>query len=101
MKPEVYHWRREKTQSSAEIDYLVQYNNSILPVEVKSGKTGTLKSLHLFMEQKKLQQAVRFSTNTPLVENVKSSLSGSDYSYKLISLPLYLAEYLNRLLLTL
>ncbi|HAK46329.1 MAG TPA: AAA family ATPase [Spirochaeta sp.] len=101
MKPEVYHWRREKSQSNAEIDYLVQSNNRILPIEVKSGKTGTLKSLHLFMEQKNLQQAVRFSTNTPIVESAKSSLSGSDYSYTLISLPLYMAENLSRLLQTL
>ena len=98
MKSEVYHWRRDKSQSNAEVDYLVQYNNDILPIEVKAGKTGTLKSLHLFMEQKKLHRAVRFSTGRPVVETVTSSLPGTDYSYELISLPLYLVEYLNNLI---
>ena len=41
MIPEVYYWNREKSQSNAEIDYLLQLNNTILPIEVKSGKTGT------------------------------------------------------------
>ena len=98
MNPEVYHWRREKSQSSAEIDYLIQFNNEVLPIEVKSGKTGTLKSLHLFMQQKKLKQAVRFSTNTPVIEQVKTSLAGPEYNYSMISLPLYLVEQLKRLL---
>ena len=98
MIPEVYYWNREKSQSNAEIDYLIQFNNKILPVEVKSGKTGTLKSLHLFMEQKTLKEAVRFSTNKPIVEMVTTRLSGSHYSYDLITLPLYLVEQTERLL---
>ncbi len=98
MIPEVYYWNREKRQSNAEIDYLLQFNNKILPVEVKSGKTGTLKSLHLFMELKSFKQAIRFSTNKPIVETVNSSLSGSDYSYDLINLPLYMVEQSERLL---
>ena len=98
MRPEVYHWSREKSQSNAEIDYLFQFNNQVLPIEVKSGKTGTLKSLHLFMEQKTLKQAVRFSTNKPIVEKVAPSLSKSDYGYDLITLPLYLVEETERLL---
>ena len=98
MIPEVYYWNREKRQSNAEIDYLLQLNNIILPIAVKSGKTGTLKSLHLFMEQKDLKQAVRFSTNKPMVEMVSSSCKESDYRYKLLTLPLYLVEQTERLL---
>ncbi len=98
MLPEVYYWSREKNQSNAEIDYLLQFNNKILPIEVKSGKTGTLKSLHLFMKQKTLKQAVRFTTNKPIVEMVTSGLSGSSYSYNLITLPLYMVEQTKRLI---
>jgi uncharacterized protein len=98
MMPEIYYWNREKSQSNAEIDYLLQLNNKILPIEVKSGKTGTLKSLHLFMEQKSFERAVRFSTNKPIAETIKSSLPGSDYSYDLVTLPLYLVEHTERLL---
>lgn len=98
MSPELFHWSREKSQSNAEVDYLMQLNNTILPVEVKSGKSGTLKSLHLFMEKKGLKRAVRFSTNTPVAEMVTSSLAGSSYTYELITLPLYLVGQMERLL---
>jgi len=98
MIPEVYYWNREKSQSNAEIDYLLQLNNTILPIEVKSGKTGALKSLHLFMKQKDLKLAVRFSTNKSIIEIVSPIRLESDYSYKLITLPLYLVEQTERLL---
>ena len=39
-------WVREKKQSSAEVDFIVQSGQHIIPVEVKSGKSGTLRSLH-------------------------------------------------------
>lgn len=97
MYPELYYWNREKTQSSAEVDYIIQMGNSLLPIEVKSVKTGALKSLHVFMEQKQRSIAVRFSTNTPAVETIASSLPKSDYRYTLITLPLYLVGQMKRL----
>ena len=97
MYPELYYWNREKTQSSAEVDYIIQMGNSLLPIEVKSLKTGALKSLHVFMEQKQRSIAVRFSTNTPAVETIASSLPKSDYRYTLITLPLYLVGQMKRL----
>lgn len=96
--PDLYCWSREKSQSSAEIDYVLQHDNVVLPVEVKSGQTGRLRSLHLFMEQKQLKQAVRFSLHPPRVDTVSSTLPGSNYSYELLTLPLYLVEQLSRLL---
>lgn len=96
--PDLYYWSREKSQSSAEIDYVLQHDNVVLPVEVKSGQTGRLRSLHLFMEQKQLKQAVRFSLHPPCVDTVSSTLPGSNYSYELLTLPLYLVEQLSRLL---
>lgn len=98
MQPELYYWCREKPQSSAEVDYVLQQGNSILPVEVKSGKTGTLRSLHLLMELKHLPLALRFSTNTPVMETVTSSLTQSHYKYTLITLPLYLVGQTRRLI---
>jgi uncharacterized protein len=70
----------------------------ILPVEVKSGKTGTLRSLHLLMELKHLPLALRFSTNTPVMETVTSSIPQSHYKYTLITLPLYLVGQTRRLI---
>jgi len=98
MNPELYYWSREKAQSNAEVDFIIQHGNSILPIEVKSGKTGTLKSLHMFMELKQLSLALRFSTNTPIVETVKSSLPQSNYRYTLVTLPLYLVGQTRRLM---
>ena len=43
-------WVREKTQSNAEVDLLYTYNNLVIPIEIKSGSTGALKSLHQFIE---------------------------------------------------
>ena len=47
----MFYWARDKKSSSAEIDYLYVYDGKILPIEVKSGPTGKLKSLHLFLEE--------------------------------------------------
>ncbi|MFV0340156.1 MAG: ATP-binding protein, partial [Parachlamydiaceae bacterium] len=49
MEPELYYWHREEKGSSAEVDYLIQHHNEVVPIKVKAGATGTLKSLHLFM----------------------------------------------------
>jgi predicted AAA+ superfamily ATPase len=52
-KAQLYYWSRQTKSSSAEVDYLIQCNHDIIPVEVKSGSPGTLKSLRLFLEQHK------------------------------------------------
>jgi len=46
----LYYWARQAKNSSAEVDFLAVLDGTIHPVEVKSGATGSLKSLHLFME---------------------------------------------------
>jgi uncharacterized protein len=45
----LYYWDRQAKSSSAEVDYLAVLDGSIHPVEVKSGASGSLKSLHLFL----------------------------------------------------
>jgi len=47
--PQIYFWNRLKKNSQAELDYLLFINDAILPVEVKSATSGSLKSLHLFL----------------------------------------------------
>ena len=47
----VYYWSRNQRGSSAETDYLIEKNGEILPVEVKSGKSGKIKSLHLLLKE--------------------------------------------------
>jgi predicted AAA+ superfamily ATPase len=78
---ELYYWRREETKSNAEVDFIFVKDGEIFPVEVKSGTTGSLKSMHLFIES---------HPNSRL--GIKISESPFSESEKLISLPFYLIE---------
>ncbi len=57
----LYYWHREKRGSSAEVDYIIQKETDILPLEVKSGTTGKMQSLHLFMNEKQSNYGIRIS----------------------------------------
>lgn len=48
----IFYWHREAHASNAEVDYLLAQGQDILPIEVKSGTTGSLRSLHLFLKEK-------------------------------------------------
>ena len=62
-KNQLYYWQRNAPGSTAEIDYLIQSGEKIIPIEVKSGSRKTLKSLHLFLEKHKNSPfGIRFST---------------------------------------
>ena len=79
---DVYYWTREAKSSTAEVDYLITVNKRILPVEVKSGSAGRLKSLHLLLQT---------YPDCPL----GYALSGANYrrlpEQKIIFVPLYYA----------
>lgn len=61
-KPVLYYWHKETRGSSAEIDYLVQQEGYVIPVEVKSGEGRTLKSIQMFLEShQKSPYGIRFS----------------------------------------
>ncbi|MHB1946926.1 MAG: ATP-binding protein [Gammaproteobacteria bacterium] len=97
--PQLYYWVREEKTSSAELDFLITHDGKMVPIEVKAGSTGRLKSLHLFMALRELTVAVRFNNDKPSVTeiNIKSAI-GKIASYRLISLPLYLSNQIMRLL---
>ncbi len=46
----LYYWAREAKNSTAEVDYLVARHGKVFPLEVKAGKSGSLKSLHRYLE---------------------------------------------------
>jgi len=96
--PELFYWNREKKSSSAEIDYVTTVAGKIIPVEVKAGKSGTLRSLNLMMFEKGLHLAVRFDANPPSQMNVTAKIPAKgSFKFKLFSLPLYLVEHFRRL----
>ena len=97
--PELFYWARERKSSSAEVDYVItDGSNAIVPVEVKAGSTGSLRSLQIMVLEKSLARAVRFSSATPalLIENRKTAKGTVDFT--LVSLPHYLVQQLQRLL---
>lgn len=49
-KPKMFYWQHETKNSQAEIDFLISINNTIIPIEVKAGKTGRLRSLLYYLE---------------------------------------------------
>jgi len=81
----LFFWVREKKNTSAEVDYIIAVDSHILPLEVKSGATGTLRSLKILLEDKKIPFGVRIS-ESPLA-----------YTDQVLSIPFYLIEQLPRL----
>lgn len=61
VQPRLFYWENPKDGGDAEVDYLVANDNKVLPIEVKAGTSGKMKSLRLFMERKGLQRGVRTS----------------------------------------
>ncbi len=61
MRHELFYWVRKAKNAQAEVDYLTTYKATVLPIEVKAGTQGGMKSLWLFMGEKKLKNAVRAS----------------------------------------
>ena len=89
-------WYRDRKGSTSEIDYLIVYgNNKVIPLEVKSGKTGKLKSLHVFMEEGGNDIAVRVHSGNLCVDALYTS-SGNEFT--LISVPFYLLHRIKELL---
>ena len=51
--PELFYWTREHKNSSAEVDYIIAEKGKVIPIEIKAETTGSLKSLHQFIKEKK------------------------------------------------
>jgi hypothetical protein len=80
-------WVREKRQSSAEVDLLYAFQDMVIPIEIKSGSKGTLKSLHQFIERAGHQFAVRLYAGEFKIEKAKTN---AGYEFLLMNLPYYL-----------
>ncbi|MBI4703602.1 MAG: DUF4143 domain-containing protein [Deltaproteobacteria bacterium] len=96
-EPALVYWTSEQRGSQAEIDYVIEHGARVVPVEVKAGTTGRLKSLHLFMALRRLPLAVRFNADMPSVVEVNAkTTTGHPARYQLLSLPLYVASEIHR-----
>lgn len=81
----LFFWNREQKSSSAEVDYLIAIDSHIVPIEVKAGSIGTLRSLKLFLEEHQTPFGVRIS-EVPF-----------SFTSQVLNLPFYLIEELPRL----
>lgn len=88
----LHFWTREKKTSQAEVDYLIVHESKIIPIEVKSGSEGSLKSLHLYMQETNHNLAVRIYGGKLSISTVTTPLGKQFY---LLNLPYYLTSKLN------
>ncbi len=94
MEKQLFYWLREKRKAEAEVDFLLDFTGELLPVEVKAGSSGRLRSLHVFMAEKKLPKALRYNADLPSAARVdiRIPIGGGmqRVEYELYSLPLYM-----------
>lgn len=86
LEPQLHYWCRDMVGSEAEVDYVIARYGHIIPIEVKAGTTGSLKSLHLFLKEKNSLLGIRIS-EAPL-----------SYNAPILSVPFYLISELPRLI---
>ncbi len=94
---DLFFWVSESANANAEIDYLVPIAGQPVPVEVKSSAAGALKSLHQFLWRAHLQTGIRLSSGPLADERLKVKMPDGELAYRLLSLPLYLAEHVPTL----
>ena len=99
-KESLFYWRKQKRASQAEVDYLVQIQDQIVPIEVKAGTSKRIKSMQIFLDShEKSSYGIRFSSdnysiykminNYPLYSVAKPFLDVSENLRKAL---LYLSE---------
>jgi len=88
-------WVREKKQSNAEVDYVYVHDNRVIPIEVKSGSTGRLRSLHQYIDLAPHNYAVRFYTGKVQIDHIQTI---NNKAFYLLNLPYFLAGELDKYL---
>ncbi|MDP1841978.1 MAG: AAA family ATPase [Sediminibacterium sp.] len=92
MLSSLQYWVREKNTSSAEVDFIYLFDGKLIPVEVKSGATGKMKSLQLYMDMTPHDIAIRFYAGEI---NLTHATTPEGKHYKLLSLPYYLVSQIE------
>ena len=91
----LHYWYREQKGATSEVDYLIVINDRLVPVEVKSGKTGTLRSLHNFMDESRSDFALRIYSGNMRTEQITTF---NKKKFTLFSIPFYLLFRIHKLL---
>jgi hypothetical protein len=97
IRHEMYYWQRQAKNSQAEVDYLSSYRQIVLPIEVKAETQGGMKSLWMFMREKRLVNATRSSLeNFGTFNYVDPEANGAVRHVQIC--PLYAISQMERLL---
>ena len=88
-------WTREERNAQAEVDFLFPFNDKLIPVEVKSSASGSLRSLHQFMNLAPHKIAIRVNSGKLKIEHTKTN-TGKEF--RLINLPFYLIGQIEKVL---
>ncbi|HEX3554622.1 MAG TPA: AAA family ATPase [Thermoanaerobaculia bacterium] len=88
----LFFWVSESAHANAETDFLLPGPGFPVPVEVKSGASGALKSLHQFLARARRGLGIRLHAGMFADERLEVRMAEGPLKYRLLSLPLYLAE---------
>ena len=91
----MHYWYREQKGAISELDYLTVINQKLVPVEVKSGKTGALRSLHIFMDESEGNFALRIYSGNMKTERIATP---NQKKFTLFSVPFYMLFRIRELL---
>ncbi|MBW2258158.1 MAG: DUF4143 domain-containing protein [Deltaproteobacteria bacterium] len=94
---DLYFWVRESARANAEVDFLVSTPTQLVPVEVKAGAAGSLKSLHQYLQRSGTDFGLRLYGGVWADERHHVAMPDGVLRYRLLSLPLYMSEYVPKL----
>ena len=77
-RPQLYYWQKERRVGNAEVDYIVQIGEDIVPVEVKAGTRGSMQSMRVFL-----------NSHSAVGYGIRSSLEGASTYGDIKVVPLY------------
>jgi hypothetical protein len=89
-KGELFYWHREQKSSSAEVDFVLQVDEKIVPLEIKSGSKGSMQSMLSFLDEK------RSSPYTQM--GVRASMENFGEINNILIIPLYALSQIPRLI---
>jgi len=81
-------WVREKLQSSASVDFVIPFDDLLIPVVIRTGEAGSLRSLHQFIEASDHPWAVRLCSDKP---GIRQAFTTRGRKFYMLSLPYFLA----------
>ena len=88
-------WVRDKNTSQAEVDLALPFEGRLIPIEIKSGASGKLRSLHQFIDRSNLDFGVRLYAGKFSIEETKT-IAGKPF--RLMNLPYFAISQLNQYL---